>query len=270
MQTQPITIDDIKDIVPLQPEGWPDLGMSFKFYIEHKWCHPFKYVVDGMMMGIGTLIQYGSTAWLAHIIVADEFRNQGLGKRIVLHLIGEAKKQKFESVSLIATDLGYPVYLKTGFVKQGQYLFFERENPYDTLVQSTLVSDQIKPYDIRFKDDINTLDYYASGENRSWLLKEHLESAYLYIKADEVLGYYLPDLGEGLIIGATPEAGIELLKLKCNSGKKVVLPQENTAGIAFLMENGFSPKLSVARMTWGKPIQFKPEQLYNRIAGNFG
>ncbi len=119
MFVESISIDDIKDIVPLQPEGWPDLETSFKFYIEHEWCHPFKYAVDGMMMGIGTIIQYGSTAWLAHIIVTDEFRNQGLGKKIVLHLINEAKKQRFESVLLIATDLGFPVYLKTGFVKQG-------------------------------------------------------------------------------------------------------------------------------------------------------
>ncbi len=149
-------------------------------------------------------------------------------------------------------------------------MFFEKNNSHDTQVQPKLISDHIKPYDKRFEDDVYSLDYHASGENRSWLLKEYLENAYLYVKSDKVLGYCLPSLGEGLIIGATPEAGIELLNLKCNSSNKVVLPQENTAGIAFLKENGFSSKLSVARMVWGKPIQFKPEQLYNRIAGNLG
>ncbi len=270
MDIEQITQADIKDLIPLQPEGWPDLETSFKFYIENTNCYPFKYMMDDNMMGIGTMICYGSTSWLAHIIVVENFRNQGLGKKIVLHLIDEAKKQRLESVLLIATELGYPVYLKTGFVKQSQYLFFERKNPTETKVQTKVPSPHIKPYDKRFENDIYSMDYRISGENRKWLLKDHLEKSYLYIKEDKLKGYYLKSLHEGLIIAATPEVGIELLKLKCNKSKKVVLPQENTKGIAFLKKNGFSQKLTVARMVWGKSIQFKPEQLYSRIAGNFG
>ncbi len=270
MQIEQITQADLKDLIPLQPEGWPDLETSFKFYIENRNCIPFKYIMKGVIAGIGVVIYYGSTAWLAHIIVVDGFRNQGLGKKIVLHLIDTAKKQKFESVLLIATELGYPVYLKTGFVTQNLYEFFERRNPKNNLVQPKSFSDQIQSYDKKFEDAIYSLDYRVSGENRRWLLKKHLKGSYLYIEADKLSGCYLTTLGEGLIIAKTPEAGIELLKLKCNTAKKVVLPQENTQGIEFLKKNGFSKKLSVARMVWGKSIRFKPEYLYSRIAGNFG
>ncbi len=69
----------------------------------------------------------GNTAWLAHIIVDPEYRKRGIGSLIVCQLLDFLKNSGCETVSLIATELGYSVYKKAGFVEQTEYAFFERE-----------------------------------------------------------------------------------------------------------------------------------------------
>ena len=128
MNILPFTNKDIPYILPLQPDGWPDLRTEFKFYTKNDFCHPVKVVDRARVIGIGVLIVFERTGWLAHIIVDSEKRNRGIGRFIVHRLLDMAKEKKCRSVSLIATDLGYPVYLKAGFVEQTRYLFFSREN----------------------------------------------------------------------------------------------------------------------------------------------
>ena len=39
------------------------------------------------IIGIGTGIVFGNTAWIAHIIVNPEFRRRGIGRKIVIKLL---------------------------------------------------------------------------------------------------------------------------------------------------------------------------------------
>ena len=88
---------------------------------------------------------------------------------------------------------------------------------------------------------------------------------------NEIKGYYLPNLREGLIIAKSDIAGSELLKLKLPTHDKIVLPSDNLKGIEFLMNNGFiRSETKGTRMIRGKKINWNPKKIFSRIGGNLG
>ncbi len=260
-----ITINDIKDLHELQPEGWPDIVPSFKLYVNSLFCHPVKVVISDKMVGIGAGISFGKTSWLAHIIVNPEFRNKGIGTFIVNHLCAFLKGNGVTSISLIATEFGFPIYKKAGFVEQTEYLFYERKEPIISKISNNIV---------RFSNDdmeaILGLDRKISGENRVSIISNNLKNSYIYKNNNKISGCYLPELGEGLIIAENSEAGIELMKVRFMKQNKCVLPAENSDGIKFIQNEGFSELRRVKRMILGQAFSWSPDKIFNRIAGMVG
>src|SRR5688500_3639509 len=119
--------DELNDLIALQPEGWPDIRPHFQFYFNSSFCSPIKLVADKKIVGIGSCIYHRETAWLGHIIVHKEFRNQGIGTKITQALVERALEINSSTISLIATELGEPVYAKLGFRKESDYCFFTKE-----------------------------------------------------------------------------------------------------------------------------------------------
>ena len=68
--------DDMPLIAALQPEGW-DIISVIHFYTKASFCFPIKVTIDNKIIGIGTTIIHNDVAWLAHIIVHPDCRNQG-------------------------------------------------------------------------------------------------------------------------------------------------------------------------------------------------
>jgi GNAT superfamily N-acetyltransferase len=267
MKIEPLTKQDLDQLAPLQPQGWPDIKPGLQFYLANPFCHAVKISKHDRMMGIGAGIVFGKTAWLAHIIVDPEFRGKGLAHKIVAHLLEKLTALQCESVSLIATDMGYPIYEKAGFKKQTDYVFFKKEVPLAPYPDS--------PHIIAFSPDyqkaVFKLDQSVSGEDRRLIFAGKFESACLYRENNQVTGIYLPNLGEGMIIAENSRAGTALLRKKyAGIDDKAVLPVDNAAGIEFLMENDFTETLRAARMIWGKPFVWQPDKIYSRIAGKLG
>ena len=129
MNIEPLTKKDLDQLAPLQPQGWSDIKPALQFYLANPFCHAVKIGTSKRVTGIGSGIVFGRTAWLAHIIVDPEFRGKGLAHKIVSHLLEKLTALQCESVSLIATDMGYPVYEKAGFKKQTDYVFLKKEAP---------------------------------------------------------------------------------------------------------------------------------------------
>lgn len=266
MFVEPITENDLQYLRGLQPEGWPDITPVFINYLRRPFCTPVKVMSERTIVGIGVGISWGKTAWLAHIVVAPEYRNQGIGGFLVEHLLQLLRNSGCETISLIATEMGYPVYKKIGFAEQTEYVFFERATPLTNDYQS----DNIHRMSPKKQTGLFAFDIKISGEDRYALLAEEVGNCYLYRENNKDLGYYLPGLGEGLIIAENPAVGIELMKFKYSISNKGALPIENKAGITFLENNGFMVTKKVRRMILGKPFSWHPEQIYSRIGGNLG
>ena len=132
------------------------------------------------------------------------------------------------------------------------------------------VSENIELFKEEYRSNIYELDKKMTGENRIPLLSDYLKNAVIYIENNSVLGYYIPDMKEGLIVADTEKAGLELMKLKYATVDKAVLPTGNIAGCQFLLQHGFIQTKIGTRMVYGKNTDWKPTMMYSRIGGNLG
>lgn len=235
-----------------------------EFYIKSRFCFSVKYVADGRIVGTGSAILHRDTAWLAHIIVEKEQRGNGIGTSITDALIRSIDQRQYKTILLIATELGEQVYKKLGFEKEMEYVYLiDGQTEFHK-------SDRIRPFDSSRTNAILELDKTVSGEERKGILEPHLENAQVIYKGEGVEGFYMPALGEGLIIADSPEAGIELMKLKYTQIKRAAIPAPNRPGLEFLVQSGFKERQRGSRMWLGKKLYWRPEKLFARIGGNLG
>jgi GNAT superfamily N-acetyltransferase len=262
-----LTYQDLERIRHLQPEDWPDIMPHFDFYANSPFCFPIRAEIDGRIVGIGASVHFDHTAWLAHIIVDDHFRNRGIGYQIVCELLAEVKKDAIETCSLVATSFGQPVYKKAGFRVVSEYSFMTRAMPWT--VQPA--SDKVFSFREEYRLMIYAIDKQVSGENRERLLSCYVDSSMVYLDDGKVMGYYIPGLNEGMIVANTKEAGTALMKIKYSTTDNAVLPSDNHTGMNFLQQNGFiQTERKGVRMILGKDIHWQPSAVYSRIGGNLG
>lgn len=267
MQFARLDTVDLELIPDLQPEGWLDITNDFRSYINLDFCYPVKASIDKTIVGVGNAIVFEKSAWLAHVIVRKDHRNCGIGLKIVERLLADVKGKSVDSVSLIATDLGEPVYIKAGFRIVSDYLSFKRDSPW--IDQG--VSERIEFYQDKFYADIMRIDHEISGERREPLIRKYLAGSYVYLDRDQIGGYYLPELGEGPVCATRPDAGVELMRIKYSKADRAVTPAENKTAIVFLQANGFvAAGIKGRRMVYGKDIPWQPEKYFSRIGGNYG
>lgn len=267
MKIQPFSAYDMAKLPMLQPADWGDIIPHFEFYVQSPFCFPIKLTSAEQIVGVAAVIVHHDVAWLGHIIIHSESRGRGLGRILTQNLIDIACQQKCKTVYLTATDLGFPVYEKLGFVTEDNYLFFKDIDPHSQL---RVQSGCIQPYAKSMRSEISEMDRDISGEDRMLHLDAHLEHGYVYRCSEKIEGYYLPSLGEGLIIAVSPSAGTELLKLHVTSTHKAVFPSSNTVAAGLLHAMGYREWSTGRRMRWGVERPLKLQYIYNRIAGKVG
>lgn len=266
MEVQPLKQNDLLQIPDLLPPGWDTAMSSITFYTTSDFCFPIKVTIDNKIVGTGTTIIHNDVAWLAHILVHPGYRNQGIGRLITLNLIETAKANQCTTIYLLATELGEPVYSKVGFEPETEYLLFKR----DIQSERDLISKHIVACTPDFKKQISLLDRQVSGEDRMFHLEPHLSSGYVYHEEDKVIGYYLPTLGDGLIIAATTAAGLSLMKFRLATKDFAVFPADNKSAEALLRQYPFTEVRRQKRMRLGINRHWEPAMIYNRIGGNLG
>jgi len=265
MNIESLGVRDLTQLEPLQPSGWAPIAPFFEFYVRSNFCRPIKYTLRGNIIGVGTAILHRDTAWIAHIIVNTNFRNLGIGTTITRHLITSVQADGINTISLIASSLGEPVYKKLGFEKDTDYLFFKSETTFKSVARTSVA------FEPRFENSLLALDADVYGEARTQLVLPHLNQARIILEHGEVTGVYLPTLGEGPIIARTDFAGCALLAEKhSHETTRSVLPKENEPAAEFLRRHGFTQFLTGSRMHLGRPIAFQPAKVYNRVGGNLG
>ncbi|WP_395808397.1 GNAT family N-acetyltransferase [Daejeonella sp.] len=266
MITERIQNQDIDLLNELQPPGWEDIRPYFYYYISSPSCDPIKISVDNKIAAVGTTIRHPDTAWLAHVIVHPDFRNNGLGLALTEALINRLDSEKIKTVYLDATDMGYPVYKKIGFEVEAEYIHLDG----DLINQNLNNPAAVIPFQEKFRDAILQLDKQTSGENRGLILHDHFKSSLIYLKDGIVCGVYFPHFFEKAIIANDPEAGTELMKLRMRVNNKFRFPIENQSGIYFLQQNNYQKTRTSRKMILGIKREYSGEYNYNRISGGIG
>ena len=266
MHFESLSPSDFPYLKEFEPPGWGDLVPRFRYCIDSKFCNPIKLVVSGTIVAIGTTILHQNSAWLASIIVHPEHRGNGYGKTITKALVDSIDIKKYPTIYLDATDLGYPVYIKLGFEMEAVYAHFKSEKN----ITGLKISDQVVPYNDIYLQQLLALDKSISCEDRQDTIKENLSTAQLFISNNKLTGFYLPSLGNGLIIAENDDAGIELIKCRLENNYYAILPEANKAAINFIVQQGLIQFRISRRMFIGKKREWKADRIYNRISGQLG
>lgn len=267
MNYQDFTANDIAFLPEMEPEGWGDLRPRFEYFLRSGHCRPIKIVEQGKPVAVGTTILHKNSAWLACIITHPEHRNKGLGSAITRALVASVDRGQYPTISLDATEFGYPVYLKQGFEVEGQYAHFRREGEHN----AARPHPAVRPFSEEFREAAYALDQLVCGEDRRGVMAEFLHDALLYVDgAGELKGIYLPSWSDGPVMAVTDEAGFALMQLRMVSRPVAILPMGNTSAIRFLQENGYQLYRTSRRMVLGPRLSWRPEHAYNRISGALG
>jgi len=257
---------DIDQLNLLQPADWDDIRPYFYYYSSSSFCDPIKISDANRIVAVGTTIKHQDTAWLAHLIVHTEYRNQGLGKMLTNALVDRADPKIFKTIYLDATDMGYPVYKKVGFEIEMDYMHLD-----GNLINLNLKNPaSVIPFEKKYRDQVMELDKITSGENREVIFRDHLKSSMIYLLEGKVRGAYFPGFFDRYIMADLPEAGTELMKLRMRAKNTTKLPVKNQAGIDFLLENNYNEVRRSKRMILGEKREWKGENNFNRISGGLG
>jgi N-acetylglutamate synthase-like GNAT family acetyltransferase len=266
MRSTEFTTANLDQLPALQPADWGDLRPRFQYFIDSEYCKPVKIAENGVVVAVGTVMLHEDTAWIACIVVHPDHRKKGLGNYITSDIIADIDRDHFKTIYLDATDFGYPVYLKLGFKLENQYAHLRR-NDEPFFYES---SEHIVPFEEKWHAQVLALDKLVSGEDRGGILNDFLSASKLYIRNEQVEGFFIPDWGDGPVVATNNEAGLELMKLRIQHYDYAVLPTENQAAIDFLKENNFEIRKHSRRMLLGPERSWKPELLFNRISGQLG
>jgi hypothetical protein len=264
MKIEKFEIEDLPSLQAMQPPDWMDVRPHFKHYTQSSTCFPIKVMVEEFVVGVGTSIFHEDTVWLAHIIVHPEHRNRGIGHMLTQTLIERIDNERFKTIYLMATPMGEPVYHKLGFVPETEQLFFKGE-----LLDETN-SSHVIPYEDIYKDRILEMDRLVSGENRTNRLMEHVSGSMLFVKDQQLQGYYMPDMGEGMIVALTPEAGLTLMHMRLHSHTAAIVPVDNHEAVKFLYSHGYEVYRKATRMRLGAERIWQAKHVYNRVSGQIG
>ncbi|HEY1009309.1 MAG: GNAT family N-acetyltransferase [Daejeonella sp.] len=266
MKTEHLQSADIDRLKELQPETWTDIRPYFYFYKGSDYCQPLKITEDKKIIAVGTSIHHTDSAWLAHIIVHPDHRNKGLGREIASALVKDLDPDRFKTIYLDATDMGYPVYKKLGFEVEAEYIHLSGKH------QDLYLSDTttIIPYHSKYRDELLAMDRSISAEDRVRVLENHLTSSLLCLHEGKLLGAYFPLLLDGFVLALTVEAGTELMKLRMRTKYNARFPANNTACTNFLISNGYEVTGSSKRMILGQKRNWNGEGIFHRISGGLG
>ncbi len=251
------------------PEDWSlDLPAFVALHFGQSYFYPIIAEDREQVVGYANGILHGSVGWLGNIIVAPEFRRQGIGHELTVHLAEYLKSRGCTSQLLIATEMGKNIYCRIGFHPVAEYSFY-KGNP----AHPSRHSHAIREIGVDDIPAVASLDREMTGEDRFQLINRFLSQAWVYAPDPSagIRGAYLPEFGAGLIIARDAEAGLELLKFRLGRGETAAtVPSANTAAREFLEREGFELTRTAPRMVLGNDVPWKPELLYNRATGYCG
>ncbi len=261
--------EDISLLNSIKPDTWSSISEIHNHYLTVKSAYPIKAVgSDGEILGIGTGLLFNKTGWLAHIIVSGLYQNRGIGTAVVNNRVEFLRERcGCKTITLTATDQGYPVYKKIGFKEESMYrIMIKPEN----VVFPERHTSNIYEIEEKYYDEIFALDFKTSGEQRNEFLRPLLAKGFMYVKNNHVQGFYIPQFGDSGVTALTEEAGIALLQERIFEDAKIFIPAENEAGYKYLLSEGYKELKQIHRMILGCPFPRNPEYCYSRIGGFTG
>jgi GNAT superfamily N-acetyltransferase len=244
--------------------GWNQTAVDWRRFLQQSPAGCFVMEDDAKIVGTAATISYENRfAWIGMVLVASEYRRQGIGTELLNKTIEHLDQSRISTMKLDATPLGKPVYLKLGFVNEYEIERWILEKPSRQAISSTshAICPPLTPIEL---DKICKLDCELFGADRGFLLRSLYEQApelAMAVWDDESPrsycfgrhGLFADHLGPWM--GTNRPAAEKVLRefLARSSGDTLIVDGLKSSSLAFelLSSCGFSPARPLTRMVRG-------------------
>jgi predicted N-acetyltransferase YhbS len=259
VEIRPMTAADVADGMRLKDEaGWNQLAADWRRFLALGAGGCFVAESGGRVVGSVTSCRFGPVAWIAMVLVEKARRGQGVGRGLLVRVLGHLDEAGARSIRLDATELGRPLYESLGF-----RVDFHLAR-HCGIVEASGEPGASRPAWPADLGAIADLDRAATGTERRALLDRlaadnPLESL---VTPGPIRGFALWRPGSSAVqVGpciAEPDAGRALLDDAARKldGRRAFadVPTDNAAAVAWAGASGLAPGREFWRMTRGEPI----------------
>ena len=267
-----MTAADIEPAVAgILADDWGDRRAWFEFAVAHPACRVFVAEADdGAILGTGVVTINGPVAWIGTIWVARSARGRGLGRALTEAPIDEAEAAGCETLVLVATDAGRPLYERLGFHVQTWYRTMEARGLPRAVVGGEDNVRAFRPDDL---EAMAALDRAATGEDRRHLLDAFAgpDTTKVVAGPDGLTAFVIrAPWGGGATIAPDPDDALAVLRarrLAAGPDRRVRcgILLENEAGAAALLAEGWSEAWRAPRLVRGQPLEWHPEHIWGQF-----
>jgi GNAT superfamily N-acetyltransferase len=278
---QPLTEAGLSDADALVREaGWNQVAADWRIFLDLGTVYAVRNSDGRVVATTATLPHGGRFAWISMVLVAGEYRRQGLARRLLRRCIDDLTGARLVPV-LDATPAGREVYLALGFEDTWGYhrlvrgaaaesLVREADPPAGTTVRRIADADW---------DALCSYDAAAFGADRGSLLtrlRGRVPAAELIaIRQGKVAGFLLGRDGRSATqlgpLVAEDDATAQALLARALRGLKapvyIDFADAKPESRAWLAAQGFAPQRPLTRMVIGRSQSFDDPARTFAVAG---
>jgi ribosomal protein S18 acetylase RimI-like enzyme len=265
MTIEPFRTDDIAPFLKLAAtENWVSDQWEFEFLLSGFSQGCFAAREDnGETAGFVTSLRHERSGWIGNLIVAEEFRGQGIGAKLFSHALEALQSIGVDTIWLTASPSGTPLYEKYGF------------SSIDTIIRWVGTGRQrnAAPFGIHEPDGLVgsslDLDAQAWGDRRKTVLETTARRGKLVQNESGFL--VLQPCGASVQFG--PFSALDAATAEClfadaattmASGTTVVLdaPASNRSALRLFNHKKMKIAGTTSLMYAGKNPEYRPELIY--------
>ncbi|MBY0521887.1 MAG: GNAT family N-acetyltransferase [Gemmataceae bacterium] len=250
--------------------GWNQIEADWRRALDLGPNGCFVAELDGVPVGTTTTCIFGSTAWVALVLVDAQVRGQGVGKALLGHVLAYLQERVVRTVRLDATPVGRPLYEKLGFAEEFPL------SRYDGIVSAVDAGPAAVAVPKTYKPMFE-LDRAITAVDRSRLLRRLFDERPGEVRIAESadhLGYCTGRPGAlawhvGPCLAAAAVGPLLLADaFRRHAGERVFIdiPTGNTAAVRLAESAGLIAQRPLFRMCRGQA----PAEDYRRIWACFG
>ena len=238
----PLTMQDIKRLYELEPDGW------------------FCAEIDNQYVGQAMGIAIGSLGCIGMIIIHENYRRRGIGTALTTETLNYLRNKGIQTIRLDATPEGYNTYQKLGFLDEFPVYHYVKgvasDNPPLTKIS------EVKPIVAADIEAIIEFDKFSFGVSRAKILKALFNDSRAFVvkHGSEIQGYVMCRgtttlywLGP-LVANDVPSAEKllqQVLRELSDREIRLGVPSINHNAITLFDKYGFRAEFEITRMRCG-------------------
>jgi GNAT superfamily N-acetyltransferase len=253
---RPLTTSDLLYAAYLTAEDAEVLLGRLRWHLHSPYAGAWVVEHEGLLVGVACATRSATSARIGHFFIHPQHRLHQHGTALAQHLLAhlEANGLNTQTVQAQASEL--PFWLGQGFAPQGSYTRYHGGLHIDAS------RDEVVPLEPAHTLALLHLHHRATGEDHRALLLEHLYMAQAYVEQRRLRGALVPLLGHGLLVADAPAVGLELQRWLLPHQPDIIVPEENAAAAAHLVERKYTPSSAGLRLVRGPLLPYRPELVY--------